>query len=487
MDKLTLSNTTDILRDGSLYAQGLLRSVDIERAEECITTVSKSQIETIRVLFADQHGLLRGKTIVAEAFPSLFMSGMKVPNTLLLKDISHRTVFPVWSEDSVGFPAGAGDIVLVPEPSTYRVLPWSAHSAWIFCTPVNKDGSRIPYASRSVLQYAIDRLSSINRQLRVGLEVEFCIFAITDERLDHSNACMPASPVTTRNLLHGYQLLTEQLYDRVEPLMDDLRRNANALGLNVRSIEIEMGPSQFEFTFNATDPMSHADNMVMFRTMVKEVCARKGLHATFMSKPHLPNAAASGWHVHQSLFDKSENNLMMSKADGTLTEIASAWIAGLLEHAKASCLLTTPTVNGYKRYKPHQLAPDRILWAQDNRGAMVRGLMAPNDPTSRIENRVAEPAANPYYLFASQIFSGLDGINHGRTAPAPIETPYMSDVERLPANLQEAIKFFESSNLYSEALGTKFVTYLAQIKRAEWERYHSTVSQWEHYEYFSLL
>ncbi|MCY4303076.1 MAG: glutamine synthetase family protein [Aestuariivita sp.] len=484
---LTLSNTADSLRDGALYALGLLGSIDLELAEECITTVSKSQIETVRVLFADQHGLLRGKTIVAEAFPSLFTSGIKVPNTLLLKDTSHRTVFPVWSEDSAGLTAGAGDILLVPDPLTYRVLPWSSHSAWIFCTPFNKDGSRIPYASRTVLQRAIDQLDSIDRQLRVGLEVEFCIFAVTDERLDHINANMPASPATTRNLVQGYQLLTEQLYDRVEPLMDDLRRNANALRLNVRSIEIEMGPSQFEFTFYAEDPMSHADNMVMFRTMVKEVCARKGLHATFMCKPHLPNAAASGWHVHQSLFDRSENNLMMPKADGTLTETASAWIAGLLDHAKASCLLTTPTVNGYKRYQPHQLAPDRILWGRDNRGAMVRGLMTPSDPTSRVENRVAEPAANPYYVFASQIFSGLDGLHHGRTAPTPVETPYISNVDRLPANLQEAIQFFESSNLYSEALGTEFVTYLAHIKRAEWDRYHSAVSQWEHCEYFSLL
>ena len=118
---------------------------------------------------------------------------------------------------------------------------------------------------------------------------------------------------------------------------------------------------------------------------------------------------------------------------------------------------------------------------------MIRALMAPGDRASRIENRVAEPAANPYLFFASQILGGLDGIERGLTAPAPVENPYTSDAKALPKSLIAAIERFEASGFYKEALGADVVRYLATIKRAEWDRYLMTVSEWEQSEYFSLF
>jgi len=269
--------------------------------------------------------------------------------------------------------------------------------------------------------------------------------------------------------------------------MDLLRRHCQSMGLPVRSMEVEMGPSQFEFTFDPADPLTHADNMMTFRTMVKEVCAQKGLHGTFMCRPNLPNAASSGWHLHQSVIDNNTGeNLMASQADGKLSQTASQWIAGLLAHAEESCLLTTPSVNGYKRYQPFQLAPDRIQWGFDNRGAMIRALLGPNDNASRIENRVAEPTANPYYFFTSQILCGLDGVNNQLAVPDAVETPYSANVHALPTNLLSAIQHFDSSSFYRDKLGDVFVDYLVRLKRAEWDRYHASVSEWEHREYFGL-
>ena len=169
------------LTDGALAQRHLLSDSKLEAAIELLTrlaasnrsgldtghqstpetnraTQPESKLETVRVLFADQHGVLRGKTIVASALPSLFEQGIAAPSTLLLKDTSHRTVFPVWSENPGidGGMGGAGDILLVPDPATFRVLPWSPHSAWIFCDPYFKSGESIPFAPRSVLQNAID-------------------------------------------------------------------------------------------------------------------------------------------------------------------------------------------------------------------------------------------------------------------------------------------------------------------------------------------
>ncbi len=485
-----MSAAAEKLAAGKLAQLGLLDDAKIAAASELLLRVADSDIETVRVLFADQHGILRGKTIVASALLSVFTSGLAVPSTLMLKDTAHKTVFPVWSSDPgiEGGMGGAGDILLVPDPNSFQLLPWSPHSAWLLCDPKFKSGDVIPFAPRHVLQKSIDKLTRAGYALVTGLEVEFHVLQTTDARLDHAASTMPGQPVQTQNLAQGYQFLTETRYDTLEPIADELRRHCEALSLPLRTMEVEMGPSQLEFTFDPAGPMAHADAMIMFRTMAKEVCARKGLHATFMCKPKIDNIAASGWHLHQSVVDiNSGDNLMMPDNDNQLSDIASQWIAGLLEHASECCVLTTPTVNGYKRYQPHHLAPDRIQWGRDNRGAMIRALIAPGDSASRIENRVAEPAANPHYYFASQILSGLDGIQRKLQAPDAVETPYDNAATRLPDSLLSAIESFEHSTFLREQLGDVFVDYLARIRRAEWNRYQMTISEWEHAEYFGLF
>ena len=477
--------------DGELARLGLTSEARAAAARDVIARMEADGIETVRVVFADQHGVLRGKTIVAGAVASALRNGMAITSTLLLKDTSHRTVFPIWGDD-IGFGrgtlTGAGDILMVPDPGTFRVLPWSAHSGWMLCDLYQKDGTPIALSSRGILRKAIARLADRGLKLICGLEVEFYVFRLKEPHLEHLDGGMPSTPPETSLLSHGYQYLTEARYDALEEVMDDLRRACERLGLPVRSMEAEFGPSQCEFTFEPDGPMEHADAMMLFRSMVKQVCARKGLHATFMCRPKVEFGVASGWHLHQSVVDaESGDNLFIPASDGTLSRTADNWIAGLLEHAAATCLLTTPTVNGYKRYQAFQLAPDRIQWGRDNKGAMIRGLMAPGDKASRVENRVAEPAANPYLYFASQILSGLDGIERGLSAPPPVENPYESDATLLPKSLIAAIERFEVSDFYKKALGPEVVSYLAHIKRAEWERYLTTISDWEQREYFSLF
>lgn len=477
--------------DGELARLGLTSEARAAAARDVIERIEADGIETVRVVFADQHGVLRGKTIVAGAVASAMRNGMAITSTLLLKDTSHRTVFPIWGDD-IGFGrgtlTGAGDILMVPDPGTFRVLPWSAHSGWMLCDLHQKDGTPITLSARGILRKAIARLADRGLKLICGLEVEFYVFRLKEPHLEHLDGGMPSTPPETSLLSHGYQYLTEARYDALEEVMDDLRRACERLGLPVRSMEAEFGPSQCEFTFEPDGPMEHADAMMLFRSMVKQVCARKGLHATFMCRPKVEFGVASGWHLHQSIVDaESGENLFIPAGDGTLSRTADNWIAGLLEHAAATCLLTTPTVNGYKRYQAFQLAPDRIQWGRDNKGAMIRGLMAPGDKASRVENRVAEPAANPYLYFASQILSGLDGIERGLSAPPPVENPYESDATLLPKSLIAAIERFEVSDFYKKALGPEVVSYLAHIKRAEWERYLTTISDWEQREYFSLF
>lgn len=477
------------LADGALARAGLLTTDQQRRAAEVLDRLERDGIETVRVVMADQHGILRGKTLVAGAVAGAFRSGVAMTSTILLKDTSHRTAFSVWSANAgiaAGPLQGAADLLLVPDPERFFVLPWAPHSAWLFCDVHFPDGRPVPFSARQVLARAVERLAAQGMTATIGLEVEFQLFRLVDTELNHADTTMPARPPRTQALTHGYQFLTDTQYSGAEDILDTLRRMAQGLGLPLRTVEIEMGPSQFEFTFDPAGPMSQADAMVMFRTMVKDVATRQGLHATFMGRPALANAAASGWHLHQSVSDAAGRNLFQP-GDEALTPQAAGWIAGLLAHARASSVMVAPTVNSYKRYQPYQLAPDRVAWGCDNRGAMVRALLKPGDPASRLENRAPDSAANPYHAIAAQLISGLAGLDQALTPPPPTETPYEAEAERLPSDLGEALAAFETSALYRGVLGDTFVDYLSQIKRAEWRRYLDAVSDWEQAEYFRLF
>ncbi len=461
-------------------------------AQGVLSDARAAGVETVRISFVDQHGIMRGKALPLSALESAFRNGVTMTSTLLLKDTSHRTVFPVWAGNAGfgdGVMTGAGDVIMRPDPTTFRVLPWSPHSAWMLADIEMADGAPFPFGARHLLRQAMQRLAAQDMALVAGLELEFHVFRITEPNLRHGDSGMPPAAPDTTLLAHGYQYLTEDRYDVLEPVMDALRRAAEGLGLPVRSMEVEFGPGQFEFTFDPADALTHADNLIMFRAMAKQVCRRQGLHATFMTRPQVPNGMASGWHLHQSLTDLAgSRNLFMAGPDGRLSATASSWIAGLLDHAHGTCLLSTPTINGYKRYQnAFQLAPDRVAWGRDNKGTMLRALMAPGDPASRVENRVAEAAANPYLHLASQISAGLGGISRGLVAPDPVATPYDTAAPPLPRNLGEALAAFEGDEFIDTAFGAGFRRYLATIKRAEWDRFLATVTDWEQREYFSIF
>lgn len=472
---------------------------DIDRAvgkkhaavEGVLKAVRDGGVETVRVVFVDQHGVTRGKTIVASALESAFRDGVSITSTLLLKDTSHATVFPVWTDDAgfgPGVMTGASDILMLPDPQTFRILPWISKSGWIISDIHQADGSAIDLSTRQILRHALARMHDKGLDFIAGLEVEFYVLKIDGARLSHENSGRPEDPPETSLISHGYQYLTENRIDQLDEVIELLRVNAAALDMPIRSMEAEFGPSQVEFTFEPATGLACADMMVLFRNMVKQVCYRQGLHATFMCRPKFKNSMGSGWHLHQSVIDRQSGaNLFAPENGEDLSRLGQQWIAGLLAHAEESCILTTPTVNGYKRFQPFALAPDRIQWGRDNRGAMLRALAAPGDPASRVENRVGEAAANPYLYLASQVLSGLDGVENNLEAPAPVEQPYDSEADMLPDNLLAALTAFEGSAFYREKLGNGFVDYLCHIKRAEWRRYLDAVSEWEQREYFSLF
>jgi glutamine synthetase len=471
---------------------GLWNANQIEAAAEVIELARADGLEVVRFSFADQHGILRGKTVLADGVAQAMQSGVTMTTTLLAKDTAHKTVYPVWSEGG-GFGmtqmTGGGDFVMVADPTTFRILPWAAGTGWMLCDLYFPDGTPVPFSTRRVLQQQVARLADKGYDFMAGLEVEFHVFTLDDPKLAPEQAGQPAAPPDVSLLAHGFQYLTEIRTDEHEVINEILRRDLMALGLPLRTTEVEFGPSQFEYTFHPGIGIDSADNMVLFRNAVKQICRRQGYHATFMCRPGLANIFSSGWHLHQSLVDRKtgENAFMPDDDKALLSPVGRHYVAGLLAHASGASVFTTPTINGYKRFRPYTLAPDRAVWSRDNRGAMIRALGGKDDPASRVENRIGEPAANPYLYMASQIIAGLDGIERGEEPDDPADTPYDTQATALPRSLMEAVAALRGDTLFRDVLGGQFVDYILALKEAEIARFLSEVTDWEHREYFELF
>jgi glutamine synthetase len=444
-------------------------------------------IKAVRFSFADQHGVLRGKTLSASAAEAAMDRGVTVTSTLLLKDTSHRTVFPAFTPGAgVGMTEmqGAADILMIPDESTFRILPWAPDTGWFLCDLKFPDGREVPFSTRAILNRSLERLERSGYEFVAGLEVEFHVFKICDPHLQPADAGQPGNPPDVELLTTGYQLLTEHKYDQLDAVVQVLRDGLAALDLPLRSFEIEFGPSQVEFTLAPRTGLAAADAMILLRSAVKQIARRHGYHATFMCRPKLPNIMSSGWHLHQSLTRNGLNAFTSDKED--LSDTGKQYLAGLLAHARAACAFATPTINGYKRYRPYSLAPDRIVWGKENRGALLRVVGGPRDTDTRIENRIGEPAANPYLYFASQIYCGLDGIERRLQLVRPADTPYEAKVDMLPRTLDEALYYLKGDKALRDGLGT-FIDYYCRIKEAEIARFNLEVSDWEHREYFDLF
>ena len=479
-------------RDNFVERHGLWTDDNIEAAAGVAREVDKNNIEVIRLSFADQHGILRGKTIMADGLGAAMRNGCALTTTLLVKDTSHRTVTTAFTKDGgIGLEemSGAGDFLMVPDPNTFRVLPWAPDTGWLLSDIYFPNGKPVPFSTRQVYRNALQILTGEGYDFVAGLEIEFHLLKLEDRKLSPRDATQPATPPDVSLLTHGFQYLTENRMDEIDPVLQILRRDLLDLGLPLRSMEVEYGPSQVELTFHPGVGMEPADNMVLFRGAVKQICRRHGYHASFMCRPGLPNLFSSGWHLHQSLraHDGGGNAFMATEDGAVMSPLAENYAAGLLEHAAAASVFTTPTINGYKRFQPYSLAPDRAIWGHDDRGVMIRAIGGKNDPGTRLENRAGDPAANPYLYMASQILCGLDGMERKLPLGPPAEEAYEADGPKMPRTLWDAMEALRENAMFRDKLGDRFVDYILTLKGSEVSRFLSEVTDWEQREYFSLF
>ena len=478
-------------------------------ARQTARLIEASGLELVRFGWCDTHGVVRSKALTARAAVRALQSGIGMVGTLMLKDTADRTAYRVFdaglAETLPGF-AFASNVQLMPNPESFHVLPWADKTGWVQCQAYFPDGGLVPLDTRGQLQRALARLAGHGLGMVCGLEVEFHIYRLRDPLqgafADPAQAAWPG-PAPEVSMIHpGYMLLSEGYLDQAEEPLRIVQRTAQALGLPLLSLEIELGPSQVEAVFEATDALQAADTMVLFRSAVRQALRRAGYHATFMCRPPFEAIMSSGWHLHQSLVDRSSGrNAFMRDtpapgttardAEHTLSALGARYLAGLLHHAPGMTVLCTPTANGFGRFRPNALAPQAMVWGRDNRGAMLRVLGGAGDAATRIENRLGEPAANPYLYMASQIHAGLSGIEAAMAAPPATESPYAEgpDVARIPTSLGPALEAFAQDGAMAQGFGANFVDYYCQIKRAEQQRWEAAddLQEFQRREYFGRI
>jgi glutamine synthetase len=495
------ANVDGVGQPGFVARYGLYTPEQAAAADALAEQIRAEGLRTVRLIVVDQHGMPRGKALAPEVAIAAMRNGLDFSGAIYSLDSGNQVFVPAFAagggfgiDEFTGFP----DIVLVPDPSTFRILPWADSTGWILCDTYFSNGQPMPLDGRGLMRRMLNQLGDTGFDYLAGIEVEFYIVKVDSDHLAPENAGFTPPPPAVSVWERGYQYLSEVRLDSVASTLEAIRDGLSAVGIPPRSMEDEWGPGQMEFSFSPIGGLAAADAVVLFRSAVKQICQRRGLLASFMCRPGLPNFFSSGWHLHESLISRQDGTNAFASADDWLSQAGRQFVAGLIEHSMPMTVFATPTVNGYKRYRPYSFAPDRVCWALENRGALVRVQGAPGDTNSHVEMRMGEPAANPYLYMAANIAAGLDGMRRQLDPPPPVEAdPYVSQNPMLPTSLAEALGALEKDSFYREAFGDTLVDYLLQMKKSENGRYEAAitesplmdpqdVSEWEMREYFEF-
>lgn len=475
---------------GFIEKHGCWSEAQKKQAIEVLAKVEKEKIKSIRIGWGDVHGIIRGKTVSVEELKNCFRDGRDFQGCFGLLDPTNHPIYPPFSsKDEVGIPEliGLPDMVLVPDPSTFRVVPWVDGTASILSDAYFLNGKPAPFCTRRILREQIGKLAKDGYSMMIGLELEFGIFKMLDPKLEAINSGWPPQAPSVNLSCHGYQYLSEVTADRLHDVLNELKTNLEAYGMPLLTMEIEFGPSQFEINLRPMPALEAADAVLAIRSCIKQICWRQGYHATFMARTNLPNCFVSGWHLHQSLWTIGDEKSAFLSPDSLLSKLGMNFVGGIVEHAPGTSLLSTPTINGYKRYMPDSFAPTRACWGYENRGVMVRVLGGAGNPLSHIENRAAEPSANPYLYIAAQIIAGRDGVKKNIDPGKPTIGGYAAeDKPKLPMNIFEAIEGFKKDDVVKKELGETFANLLVKMKEFEVNRFMTSVTDWEMQEYFDM-
>jgi glutamine synthetase len=437
-----------------------------------LRTIEERGVKFVRLWFTDVAGTLKSVAIAPAEVEGAFAEGLGFDGSAI-EGLSRSY---------------EADMLAQPDPSTFQILPWRGEinpTARMFCDITTPDGQPAAADPRNVLRRALAKASDLGFSFYIHPEIEFYLLK--------SSELGPEGPIPVDKA--GY-------FDNVPGgTANDFRRRAvfmlEQLGISVEYSHHEGGPGQNEIDLRYADALTMADNIMTFRTVIKEVAIEQGVYATFMPKPFTEHPG-SGMHTHMSLFEGDTNAFYDASGQYHLSKVGRQFIAGLLRHAPEITAVTNQYVNSYKRLWGGGEAPSFVCWGHNNRSALIRVPLYKPDKggSSRIEYRAIDSAANPYLAYALLLAAGLKGIENEYELPAETEDNVwdLTDSERramgiqpLPQSLDHAIRKLEESELAAETLGEQVFSYVLANKQAEWSAFRSQVTPFELKQNFETL
>ncbi len=439
-------------------------------------------IDTVKVGGPDLDGIFRGKRMPAHVFIDGLEHGYAQCDVIFGWDIAEDLVPNL---RFTGWESGYPDVICHPDLSTFRIVPWEDGVGTVICDYSDEHGTPTAIAPRHVLRRVLDRAAALGYRLELAAEYEFRIFREDQRslRTKHWDSLEPLSPTNSCYSIHR---ATGDDF-----ILSRMRKMLEQHDIPIEGYNREHGPGMYEMNLVHATGLAAADQSLLFRTGVKEMCMQEGLTACFMAKWSDQEDGSSG-HLHQSLWsaDGAHNLFYDASADHRLSVTARHYAAGVLQTMPEFCALYAPTINSYKRYVPGTWAPISVSWGVETRTTALR-MVPGSSKSTRIENRLPGADANPYLAFAATVAAGLHGIEQKLELPraargnaydlSPEEAP------PLPRSLHEAVELFAHSTLARDCFGEAFVDHFVAMRRWEVGQYNRVVDRWQRERYLEMI
>jgi glutamine synthetase len=437
--------------------------------------IKRGEIDTVLAVFPDTFGRLMGKRVVGSYFlDHVATEGAHACIYLFTVDMEME---PLPGFKLTSWERGYGDMKVVPDLATLRLVPWLPKTALVFCDVYTEEGEPIEEAPRWVLKRQVERAARLGFVVKTAAELELYVFK---ESFDEARAKRYKNLTPAASYLEDYHILQTT---KEEPLIRAIRNGMEGAGVPVETSKGEWGRGQEEINLRYAEALEMADRAALYKHGAKEIAHLHGCSVTFMAKYDM-GAAGSSFHLHSSLWDKGGRKALFATtghgaAQRTSSVLFGPWLAGQLAMARELAWFYAPSVNAYKRYQAGSFAPTRIVAGWDNRTCGFR--LCGEGAGFRVENRIPGADANPYLAFAATIAAGLHGIAAKLKAPKLYEGNAYEDatLPQVPKTLREAIAELERSRAARAAFGERVVEHYLHTARLEQQAFDQTVTDWE--------
>ncbi len=437
--------------------------------------IKKGEIDTVLTVFPDTFGRLMGKRVVGGYFlDHVAEEGAHACIYLFTVDMEME---PLPGFKLTSWERGYGDMKMVPDLATLRLVPWLPKTALVFCDVYTEAGEPVEEAPRWVLRRQIERAAKHGLVVKTAAELELYVFRESFEaaRAKRYQALTPAG-----GYLEDYHILQTT---KEEPLIRAIRNGMEAAGVPVETSKGEWGRGQEEINLRYAEALEMADRTALYKHGAKEIAHLQGCSVTFMAKYDM-GAAGSSFHLHSSLWDRTARRALFTTTGRGAGQrpagpLFGHWLAGQLAMARELAYFYAPGVNSYKRYQSGSFAPTRIVAGWDNRTCGFR--ICGEASGFRVENRIPGADANPYLAFAATIAAGLHGVGAKLKAPKLYEGNAYADatLPQVPKTLREAVDELERSKAARGAFGERVIEHYLHTARLEQQAFDQAVTDWE--------